>query len=73
MIVAILFLAFVVIYSLFRTYTNRIGGLYCWKRLFLGLSLGLASTLGGVDENKALSLLLLLTVEVAFTVLRYKT
>ena len=59
-------------YTVIRAYTNRIGGLYCLKRVMLGLSLGLVSYQGGVDQNIVITLLLLLIIEIAFTVMRYR-
>ena len=38
----------------------------------LGLSLGLVSYQGGVDQNIVITLLLLLIIEIAFTVMRYR-
>lgn len=60
------------VYTVIRTYTNRIGGLYCLKRMLLGLSLGLVSYKGGVDQNILVTLLLLILIEIAFTVMRYR-
>jgi hypothetical protein len=54
--------SFVLIYSCLRIFTNRIGALYCFKRLFLGASLGFISQNGGIDQNIALSLLLLVLI-----------
>lgn len=61
-----------IIFTVVRTYTNRIGGLYCLKRILLGISLGLVSYKGGVDQNIALTLLLLIFIEIAFTTMRYR-
>lgn len=59
-------------YTVIRAYTNRIGGLYSLKRILIGISLGLVSYKGGVDQNIALTLLLLIFIEIAFTVMRYQ-
>jgi len=52
----------IVVYSIARFNANRIGGIYCFKRIALGLALGLVSILGGIDQNIVVSLILLLSI-----------
>lgn len=70
-VISCVFLALIMIYAVIRTYTNRIGGLYCLKKILLGLSLGLVSYQGGVDQNTVLTLLLFLVIELGFAIMRY--
>jgi hypothetical protein len=72
-IVASILLAAVVVYCCLRTYASRVGGVYSLKRVLLGLALAVASECGGVDQNTALTLSLLITIEILFVVLRYRT
>jgi hypothetical protein len=43
-------------------YTNRVAGIYCFKRVGLGLSLGLVTHLGGVDKNLGLGISLMIAI-----------
>lgn len=48
-IISALFLALIAIYSIIKYYINRIAGIYCFKRVLLGLWMGMISVLGGID------------------------
>jgi hypothetical protein len=66
-------LAGVVVYCLLRAYASRVAGIYCLKRVLLGLALAVVSQCGGVDQNVALTLSLLIVIELFFLLLRYRT
>lgn len=66
-------LAAVVAYCCLRAYASRVGGVYSLKRVLLGLALAMASECGGADQNVALTLSLLIAIELLFVVLRYRT
>lgn len=71
-IASIAIMTAIFIYSCLRTYTNRIAGIYCFKRMGLGLTLGAVSHLGGVDKNLAIGMSLMITIEIIFLLLRYR-
>ena len=49
----------IISYSCVRFYVNRIGGIYCFKRVILGIVLGATSVMGGIDTNAAVGIVLL--------------
>lgn len=51
-----------VIFTIVKWYTNRIGGIYCAKRVVLGVCLAAVSCLGGVNDNLPACILFLLVV-----------
>lgn len=67
-----IFITFILLYSILRAYSNRIAGIYCFKRTAIGIILGIASIKGGIDENIVLSILLFIALEVVFLGLRYR-
>ena len=58
------------VYSLLRFYCSRIGGMYCFKRIAVGVVFGLVSVEGGVDRNVVLFCLGIVAVEIVFVWLR---
>jgi hypothetical protein len=61
-IISIAIAAIIFIYSCLRTHSNRIAGIYCFKRMGLGLALGLVTHLGGVDKNIAIGISLMIAI-----------
>ena len=62
----------IALYSTLRFYTNRIAGIYAFKRILLGCVLGLASVRGGIDRNILLTIVLAFLSEFVFSALRYR-
>ncbi len=69
-ILSVLLLIAILGYTVLRWYSTRIGGIYCAKRIALGLVFGIASSKGGIDKNVPLTILLLIGLEVIFLFLR---
>ena len=59
-VLSAVFLLIIVVYTIIKWYLNSIGGIYCFKRLLLGVILGAISSLGGIDDNLPLTIVLLL-------------
>jgi hypothetical protein len=59
---SIVIASIILIYSCLRMHTNRIAGIYCLKRLGLGLALGLVTHLGGIDKNIGLGIALMIAI-----------
>ena len=55
------FIVTIILYTAVRWYTNNIGGIYSFKRILLGLILGIASISGGIDNNIGMTMGSLIT------------
>lgn len=71
-VVSWIFIILMLFYSILRTYSNRIAGIYCFKRMVIGLILGIASVRGGIDDNIVFCIIMLVVQELAFLGLRYR-
>lgn len=59
-VVSWIFFVFMLFYSTLRVYGNRIAGIYCFKRIAIGIILGIASVKGGIDDNIIFTIIMLI-------------